>query len=85
MIESCHLAEDQEIIGVYEAAHPTSLGSKEISPLASYLCEQINEKLNSKEGIFICLKPNMPSSSSDQVPLSETLASNTTGLLIKHF
>ena len=72
-------------MGVYEAAHPTQLGAKEISPLAQYLCEQVNDRLPSKDGVFICLKPNMPASASDEMPLNEFLAENTTGLQVKHF
>ena len=57
MIENCYLEDGNQIMGVYEAAHSSTLGSKEISPLASYLCEQINSKLG-YNGVFICIKPN---------------------------
>ena len=86
MIESCHLPSTNgcEIVGIYEAAHPSTVGAKEISPLASYLCEQINDQLSSKGGVFLCIKPDQQSAN-DERTLNETLTNNTTGLQIKHF
>ena len=64
MIQNVFLNKSQCIVGLYEAALPTNLpGGKEQSPIAQYLCENINA--NFKDAVFIALKADMP-------PMSDT-------------
>ena len=66
MIQNVFLDNSQTIVGLYEAALPTNLaGGKEQSPIAQYLCEQINA--NFKDAVFIEVKADMP-------PLSDNSA-----------
>jgi hypothetical protein len=85
MIESVYLKNDQQIIGLYEAALPASLtDGREQTQLAQYLCEQISSIPSTiKDSVFIQLKVDMPPLS-DDTPISEQL-DKTKGLLFKHF
>ena len=82
MIQNCVLEEGQQIVGLCEAALPTSLsGGREQTQLAQYLCEIISS--NFKDAIFVQVKADM-APSSDDTPQEDQLA-QTKGLLFKWF